>query len=107
MTRVGEERSEKRERIAPLWLYLLVSLLCINAAVHFGSLFFLNEGGITDDSPYALRSHGKIIRRLTEREYFQHKAYEERMISASFAFGYGCLLIIAINQGQSRKNNSP
>ena len=85
-------------RRVPLWLYLLVGILLINAALHFGLLFFLNEGGVTAEVPDALRAHGEVIRYLTEQEYFQHKTYEDRLFSASLAWGYTVFLITILNR---------
>jgi hypothetical protein len=78
-------------------MYIIIGLLLLNWVVNFGLLFVLNEGGVTSkrsDGTYTLSNHGEVIRELTENEFYQHKAYEERLFSGALMVFYAIILTL-------------
>jgi len=67
----------------PAWAYMLLVAATLYAAFNFMHFFTLNEGGTPEivADGYALSDHGRVIRTLTEAEYWRQKAYVLRAFS--------------------------
>jgi hypothetical protein len=82
---------------APRWLRILTGVFFAYAFVNFAAFIVLTEGGGPDerDGKYFLRSHGRVIREITEVEYHQQQAYVVRGFSGHWMlFSCGALTLL-------------
>jgi hypothetical protein len=68
---------------APRWLRLTTSIFFAYAFINFALFFFHTSGGSPEhrNGGYELRSHGRLIREITEQEYHLQRAYVVRGFS--------------------------
>ena len=72
----------------PAWAYLLAAAALFYAFVNFMRFFSLSQGGAPEVTAggYVLSDHGRVIRSLTEAEYWRQKAYILRGFSGHWMF---------------------
>lgn len=87
----------------PLWPRVLFLLLLFYALANF----FLNMpagGPSINDGQYVLSNHGKILKVLTEAEYYQAKTHELRGFSGHWiAFYYFAVLVLVSRKSELKK----
>lgn len=74
----------------PTWLRVIAIGGLIYAFLNF-LLFAASQGGTPDirDGQYVILDHGKLIKTITEQEYYQYKANEVRGLSGFWLAFYG------------------
>ena len=97
-------------RHAPLWMQLGLGICFAYAILNFVvSILILNEGlsPIQEGNRYMLKSHGKVIREITEAEYHRHRAYVTRGFSGHWLLFYSLIatMLAGVQDIQRRRAN--
>jgi hypothetical protein len=67
----------------PRWLYCVIVAFAANFAANFVVNWVCSGGAVASkDDGFALVSHGRVVRKLTEQEYHQQIASDMRTLSA-------------------------
>jgi len=83
--------SNKSEEEKAGWItYLAVIFIIYMVFNFFFTIFYLKEGGEPQiiNGKFLLQSHGKIIKELTQREYYAQLRYNIRLFSGHWMFFY-------------------
>lgn len=78
----------------PVWMLILSAVLGFYYLMNM--LAFLPQGqALPEGNEYALVSHGKVLRKISEPEYHQHRAYGVRTFSSAWiAFAFFALTML-------------
>ncbi|MHC4404738.1 MAG: hypothetical protein ACYTG0_34235 [Planctomycetota bacterium] len=96
-----EEHAEQDRLLsaAPRWTKILTVILFACATVNFIVAMVLLEGAgpeQREDGSYVLKDHGRILRELTEEEYWRYRSYEARLFAGHWVlFSSGSLMLLA------------
>jgi hypothetical protein len=96
-------------RYAPKWLRRITAVCGIYAIFNFVIFIFLMSGGSPVEQPtgtYSLRTHGKLIRPITEAEYHRYRGYIARGFSGHWMLFYSLSLTTLVSAAQARRHAS-
>jgi hypothetical protein len=100
-----QNRADQVIRGAPTWLRTLTGIFFAYMFVNFAVFTVLSEGGNPDqrDGKYLLKSHGRVLRELTEDEYHAHQAHLVRGFSGHWMFFSCCALAMLLGARRNRR----
>jgi hypothetical protein len=104
-----KEGPEIAMKAAPRPFRWLTGIFGAYALLNFILFIILNEGGnpYKEDGKYLLKSHGTVIRQLTELEFHRHQAYIVRGFSGHWMLFATAALTMLIGVRNIRRRNLP
>ncbi len=98
----GDEKDEDDDEdkffaAVPLWIKTLIVILFVYAMVSCTLAEMQTEGGGANqlkDGSFALTSHGRFFRELTEEEYHRYRSYEVRAASGVWMLFYSVSIML-------------
>jgi hypothetical protein len=98
--RIGGPEQGRQDRVinsAPRWLQILTGLFFAYALVNFAVFLVLVEGGGPSerDGKFYLKSHGTVLRELSEAEYHRQRAYVVRGLSGHWML-FSCAALMGL-----------
>ena len=94
---------------APYWMKALSIAVFTYAFFNFFyTVFALNEGGVPSilAGEKVLKSHGKIIRKLTDQEYELHQSYGVRAFSGHWLVFYSAAMTVIYSMRREHSNHA-
>jgi len=92
-------------KYSPAWMTKLCGVLFAYALFNFiFTMVALSGGGkpAVVNGEKVLRSHGKVIRKLTDEEYDRHQAHEVRLFSGHWMLFYGVASTVLLSELRRR-----
>ena len=106
--RIGGPEQERQNRAisaAPLLLRIVTGIFFAYALVNFAIFMVLNEGGGPEQrgGKYLLTSHGRVIRELSENEYYRQQGYVVRGFSGHWMLFSSAALTLLVGAARLRR----